>query len=242
VVIGGSALPEPLARAALARGIDVFAGYGMSETAPVLVLAHVPADLGTEDPVTYRCKGGAPIPLVDLRIVDGAGRELPRDGLAAGEVLARAPWCTQGYWKNPEASAQLWAGGYLHTQDIGTIDARGYLKIVDRIKDVIKTGGEWVSSLDLENLVAQHAAVGEVAVVGVPDARWGERPLAVIVLKPGAARDGAAESIRALVAAHAERGAVSKFAVPERIEFVDALDRTSVGKIDKKALRARFVG
>jgi fatty-acyl-CoA synthase len=243
VVIGGSALPEPLARAALARGIDVFAGYGMSETAPVLVLAHVPADLDPNDAdaaVAYRCKGGAPIPLVDLRIVDAAGNTLPHDGVAAGEVLARAPWCTPGYLKNPEASAQLWAGGYLHTQDIGTIDARGYVKIVDRIKDVIKTGGEWVSSLDLENLIAQHAAVGEVAVVGVPDTRWGERPLAVVVLKPGVAPADAAHAIRAHVAAYAERGVVSKFAVPERIEFVDALARTSVGKIDKKALRAQF--
>jgi fatty-acyl-CoA synthase len=131
----------------------------------------------------------------------------------------------------------LWEGGWLHTGDIGTIDRHGFLAITDRIKDVVKTGGEWVSSLDLEDIIAAHPAVAEVAVIGVPDARWGERPLAVVVLKPGGTPDAAA--IQAHVSQRVENGEISKYAVPEKIEFVDIIPKTSVGKLDKKLLRQR---
>jgi fatty-acyl-CoA synthase len=240
VVIGGSALPDALARAALARGIDLIGGYGMSETGPVLVLAQ-PTTKRLADPETERatrCMAGRVIPLVDLRVVDAEMRELPHDGASAGEVVVRAPWLTQGYHANPEASEQLWAGGWLHTNDIGHVDADGYLKITDRIKDVIKTGGEWVSSLQLEDLIARHPSVGEVAVIGVKDERWGERPLALVVPKPGASAD--ADAIRTHLTRYADDGTISKYAVPERIRFVDAIDKTSVGKLDKKALRAKY--
>lgn len=242
VVIGGSALPARLARAALARGIDVFAGYGMSETCPVLTLAHIePALLGEgEAQVAARVRAGSPIPLVDLRVVDGELEDVAHDGVTAGEIVARAPWLTQGYLGNPDASEQLWAGGYLHTNDIGSIGADGALRITDRIKDVIKTGGEWISSLELEEIMRAHAAVREVAVIGVIDEKWGERPMAIIVPASPEADASTAEHIRAHVRSYAERGLISRYGIPERIQFVQALEKTSVGKLDKKALRARF--
>jgi fatty-acyl-CoA synthase len=240
VAIGGSALPKALCKAALDRGIDIFTGYGMSETGPTLTVAQLKKELidSHEAEVNLRTTAGMPVPLVDLKIVDQHMHELPRDGITAGEIVARAPWLTQGYFKNPEASAALWEGGYLHTGDIGTIDPNGYLHITDRIKDVIKTGGEWVSSLDLEDVISQHPAVLEVAVIGVKDEKWGERPMALVVLRAGFKVDVA--TLQAHVLAFAQRGAISKYAVPERIRFVESLDKTSVGKLDKKVLRQKF--
>ena len=150
VTIGGAALPQALARQARDRGVDVFAAYGMSETCPILTLAQLKPhmlDWDEERQLDIRCKTGLPIPLVELRVVDEAMNDLPHDGKTPGEVVVRAPWLTQGYLKDPRNSEQLWRGGYLHTGDIGVIDQEGYLKITDRLKDVIKTGGEWISSL-----------------------------------------------------------------------------------------------
>ncbi len=242
LVIGGSALPRALARELLDRGVDVRAGYGMSETGPIATLSILPPELedGGETEVTYRCRAGRPAPLVNVRILDAEGTPLPHDGQSAGEVVIRSPWLTQGYTDNEAASAALWDGGWLHTGDIGTIDAHDFLAITDRIKDVVKTGGEWVSSLDLEDIIATHECVAEVAVIGVADAQWGERPLAVVVLKAGAFAD--AESIRALVMRHVAAGEISKYAVPERVVFVEAIPKTSVGKLDKKVLRGQFEG
>ena len=240
MIIGGSALPRSLAQAASERGIDIFAGYGMSETCPVLTVAQVKTSLlgDPERALDARTRAGLPIPLVDLRIVDEEMRDVAHDGEAAGEVVARAPWLTQAYFKNPAASEALWAGGYLHTSDIGTIDGDGYLQITDRIKDVIKTGGEWVSSLDVEDLISRHPAVSEAAVIGIKDSKWGERPMALIVLKAGREADKAA--IQKHLGEFARTGAISKFAVPDRILFVDAIDKTSVGKINKKVLREKY--
>jgi fatty-acyl-CoA synthase len=152
--------------------------------------------------------------------------------------MARAPWLTRGYHKNERATEDLWAGGYLHTQDIGTIDGNGYVQITDRIKDVIKTGGEWVSSLELEDIIGQHPRVAEVAVIGVEDAKWGERPLAIVVPRAGIQPEPA--DIKAHIMQHVTRGAIPKYAVPETILFVETLDKTSVGKLDKKALRQKY--
>ncbi|WP_321891711.1 fatty acid--CoA ligase [Burkholderia cenocepacia] len=240
VVIGGSALPRGLVQAAIARGIDVFAGYGMSETCPILTIAQVRtsghADFSQE--LDMRSRTGLPIPLVDLRIVDDEMRDVARDGKTSGEVVVRAPWLTQGYLGNPAESEALWAGGYLHTNDIGVIDSQGYLQITDRLKDVIKTGGEWVSSLEIEDLISRHPAVSEVAVICVKDAKWGERPLPLIVLKPHASADQ--EAIRKHMKEYAIRGVISKYAIPDRVVFVDAIEKTSVGKINKNALRVKY--
>ncbi len=240
LIIGGSAMPRALAQEALDRGVDVFSGYGMSETGPIATLALLPASMrdGGETELTYRCRAGRAVPLCDVRIVDPQMRELPRDGVSMGEVVMRSPWLTQGYLDNPEASRALWEGGWLHTGDIGAIDEAGFLTITDRMKDVVKTGGEWVSSLQLEDILARHPSVSEVAVIGVRDDRWGERPVAVVVAKPGCPQDAAA--LRAHVMVQVEDGVVSKFAVPERVEFVEVIAKTSVGKLDKKVLRAQF--
>jgi fatty-acyl-CoA synthase len=243
VIIGGSALPTGLAEAALARGIDVFAGYGMSETCPLLTLSHVtPAMLKDEsdEGVAMRVKTGLPIPLVDLRIVDHDMNEAARDGKSTGEIVVRAPWLTQGYFKNPEASTTLWAGGFLHTNDIAVIDSHGYLQITDRLKDVIKTGGEWISSLEVEDIISQHPAVSEVAVIGIKDEKWGERPKAIVVLKRDCAETTSAEDLKAFVKTYADRGVISKYGVPQNIAFVDALIKTSVGKLNKNALREAY--
>lgn len=240
VIIGGSALPRGLAQAASERGIDIFAGYGMSETCPVLTVAQVKTSMLDDEArsLDLRTRAGLPVPLVDLRIVDEEMRDVAHDGKAAGEIVARAPWLTQGYSKNPGASETLWAGGYLHTSDIGVIDADGYLQITDRIKDVIKTGGEWVSSLDVEDLISRHPAVSEAAVIGIKDDKWGERPMALVVLKAGFKADKA--GIQQHLSEFASTGAISKFAVPDRILFIDAIDKTSVGKFNKKVLREKY--
>jgi fatty-acyl-CoA synthase len=241
VVIGGAAFPQALARQALEMGVDAFSGYGMSETCPVLTCAHLEPHMEGWDinrQVEVRCKSGRPIPLVDVRIVDDAMNDVPHDGISQGEVVVRAPWLTQGYLKDPASSEALWAGGWLHTGDIGTIDEAGYLKITDRIKDVIKSGGEWVSSLDLEDLILKHPAVAEVAVIGVPDPMWTERPLAVVVRQPDSRLDEA--DIKTHLQAFAVKGIISKYGMPERVVFVDALPKTSVGKLDKKLLRQQY--
>ena len=155
VVIGGAALPVALAQRAMEQGVDVFSGYGMSETCPVLTLAHLKPEMESWDitrQLQIRTKTGRPVPMVQVRDRGRAMNDLPHDGQSPGEVVVRAPWLTQGYLKDAANSEKLWAGGWLHTGDIGVIDKDGYLKITDRLKDVIKTGGEWVSSLDLEDL------------------------------------------------------------------------------------------
>lgn len=241
VIIGGAALPQALARQALDLGADAFVGYGMSETCPVLTLSHLaPEMLGwpVERQVEVRTRTGRPIPLVRLRVVDPEMRDVPHDGRSPGEIVVRSPWLTRGYLKDPASSERLWAGGWLHTGDIAVIDERGYVKITDRLKDVIKTGGEWVSSLDLEDLILGHPGVDEVAVIGVPDPKWTERPLAVVVARAGQRVEEG--DIKARLQDLASRGVLSSYAIPERVEFVDALPRTSVGKLNKVALRQRY--
>lgn len=242
MVIGGSALTQGLAKQALSRGLDVFVGYGMSETCPILTIAHLnteelKGDLDAQIPL--RIKTGQAIPLVNLRIVDGDMSDLLHNNKRTGEVVVRAPWLTQGYLHNPEASAELWESGYLHTNDIGMMDERGTLQITDRLKDVIKTGGEWISSLELESMLTSHPAVNECAVVAVPDEKWGERPLALVVLNPEAG-EVTVEMLREHMMGFVAEGHISRWAVPEQIRFVEALTRTSVGKLNKRALREQY--
>lgn len=240
LMIGGSALSQALAKSALERGIDVFTGYGMSETCPILSVAHVPTEaLGAPlaEQAVLRARTGRPMPLVDLRVVDRDLADLPHDGHTTGEVVVRSPWLTQGYLHNPEASAELWEGGVLHTGDIGYIDAEGFLQITDRIKDVIKTGGEWTSSLQIEDVVAQHPAVADVAVIGVPDPRWGERPRALVTLRPESVGQVSEHDIRNFAARLIESGGISRYGVLLQVQFVEALARTSVGKLNKRAMR-----
>jgi len=241
ILIGGAAMPEAMAIAAQKRGMDLFTGYGMSETCPVLSLAHLDsADLArsVEEQAVIRAKTGRPLPLVDLRIVDPDMKDVAHDGKATGEVVVRAPWLTQGYVAAPEASAGLWAGGYLHTADIGNINPAGYLKVTDRIKDVIKTGGEWTSSLQLEDIIAKHEAVHEVAVIGVADDKWGERPLALVLLKPDHVGQITEHALRNYAAHAIEAAGISRYGVLLQVRFVKTLVKTSVGKMNKRLMRA----
>ena len=171
MVVGGSSLPPALARAAMARGIDVFAGYGLSEAGPTLTASHLkPQHLrGGDEEIRHRVMGGIAAPLVDLRVVNEDMIDAPHDGKTYGEVVARAPWLTQGYLNNEAASEQLWNGGYMHTGDVASIDADGYVQIRDRMKDLVKSGGEWISSIALENII--HGKARREARRGHRDAR-----------------------------------------------------------------------
>ena len=220
------------------RGIDIYAGYGLSETCPVLSFAAVTP--GEEEDVAARVRTGRPLPLVDLRIVDEEMVEQPRDGVSTGEVVVRAPWLNAAYLKDEAASEALWRGGMMHTGDVGHIDAAGNLQITDRMKDVIKSGGEWVSSLALESIASAVGGVGEVAAIGIPDPQWGERPVLLIVGAEGFDQAAVEEALGTVFDAEVAAGKLSKWAVPKDIRFVTEIAKTSVGKIDKKALRARL--
>ncbi|MDO6442290.1 fatty acid--CoA ligase [Marinobacter sp. 2_MG-2023] len=241
MLTGGSAPTQALSAQMADRGINFVTAYGMSETCPVITMVNLKDEeraLPIAEQSAARILAGVATPLVDIRIVDTEGKDVPHDGESVGEVVARAPWLTQGYLKEPEKGAELWEGGWLHTGDVGSIDGNSTLQIKDRIKDVIKTGGEWISTIELENLISKHEAVSEVAVVGVPDERWDERPVATIVVREGA--DVSSDAIKAHLKQFVESGEIAKWAIPERIEFVYEIPKTSVGKINKKLIRSEL--
>ena len=198
--------------------------------------AHL--DSNDSDSVDARVVTGRRLPLVDLKIVDEAMTEQPRDGTSTGEVVVRAPWLNAAYLKSPEATDELWRGGYMHTGDVGHIDEAGNLMITDRMKDVIKSGGEWVSSLELETIASAVSGVVEVAAIGISDPKWGERPLLMVVASDAADRQDISSGITAAIREAISGGSLSKWAMPDDIRFVDEITKTSVGKIDKKAIRA----
>ena len=236
VIIGGAALPQAVAAHAMAAGVDVFAGYGMSETCPIVTISRLRPEMAAWDrdrQIEVRCRAGRPVQLVQIRTVDDAMNDV-----STGEIVLRAPWLTQGYLHDPAASEKLWAGGWLHTGDIGVLTPDGYLKITDRLKDVIKTGGEWVSSVDLEDMLRQMPQIAEAAVIGIPDPKWSERPLAVVVPREGETIEP--EQVREHLMVFVSRGLLSKYGVPERIEIAGEIPKTSVGKIDKKVLRKLY--
>jgi len=242
IIIGGSSLTRSLYEAAKARGIALTGAYGMSETGPLISVAHINDQLraGTEDErVTYRIKAGVPGILVDAAIVDEDGNFLPADGETIGELVLRAPWLTEGYYREPQKGAELWAGGWLHTGDVATLDSMGVIDIRDRIKDVIKTGGEWISSLALEDLCSRHPGIREVAVVGIADPQWGERPFALLVVREGHSVD--AKGLKEHLKPFVELGHINKWAIPHQIALVTEIPKTSVGKLDKKRMRLDIV-
>jgi fatty-acyl-CoA synthase len=244
VIIGGARLPKGLAKAALDLGIQVMAGYGMSETCPVISVSNLKPsmkDYDNEKKSDIVIKTGIPISLVDVRIADPQGNFLPNDGQATGEIVVRAPWFTHGYYRDPEKTGELWSGGWLHTGDVGYLDDQGYIQITDRLKDVIKTGGEWVSSLDLENAISTHDAVQEAAAIGIPDTKWGERPMLLVILKPQFRGDGVTEEVlKQFMKICASEGKIPKYAIPDRYIITEEIPKTSVGKIDKKLIRTMY--
>lgn len=243
IIIGGSAMTEKLCKLAIDKGIDIFTGYGMSETCPVLTLSHLKPHMLTllrEKQIEIRCKTGTALPLTYINLMSDDGKFLPKDGKTIGEVVVRSPWLTMGYYKEKERAEELWRNNWLHTGDLAIMDEEGYLKIVDRAKDVIKSGGEWISSLDLENILTSHEAVLEAAVIGIPDEKWDERPMALIVLKEAYKGKVTVEDIKAFFQKFVDNKSISKWAVPERVEFVESIPKTSVGKLDKKEMRKMY--
>jgi fatty-acyl-CoA synthase len=230
---GGSAAPRVLLERFGERyGLRIVQGWGMTETSPVGGIALPPAGVeeGTPEDLDWRMRSGRVLHGVEMRIIGQDGEELPRDGASEGEIEVRGPWVTGSYHHDP--APEKFHDGWLRTGDVGTLDDRGFFLISDRIKDVIKSGGEWISSVDLENQLMAHPAVLEAAVIGIPDERWGERPLACVVLRPGAKAD-AAELADFLAAT------LARWQVPENWAFVAEIPKTAVGKFDKKVLRAR---
>ncbi len=242
MIIGGSKLTEGLAKAALAQDIEVYTGYGMSETAPIISLTDFslgePEMTAAED-VTRRCMTGKPILMVDAQIWSTSNESVGIGKDNTGELVLRAPWLTQNYLKNDDAGAELWQAGYMHTQDIAYMQPDGYLKITDRLKDIIKSGGEWISSLEIETILSLHPSVSDVSVIGVPDKQWGERPLALIVLKPEC-QETKSDDIKAIAEQAVTRGLIPSYGVPNQFKFVDDLPKTSVGKHDKKRMRELY--
>ncbi len=232
ILSGGSAVSPGLIGAVRDRwGVPVLQGWGMTETSPMCCLSQPPRGATPDEDLAWRSRSGRPVPGMEVRLVDEAGLPVPNDGMTIGELQLRGPWVTGSYYCN-ESPGSYSADGWLRTGDVGSIDPLGYVQITDRSKDVIKSGGEWVSSVDLENRLSLHPAVHEAAVIGVPDARWEERPLALIVARPGCAVDPA--ELRRFLGDQ-----VARFWLPEYWALVDELPRTSVGKIDKKELRRR---
>ncbi len=237
IPIGGSAAPRTLIEKFDKKyGAFMLHAWGMTEMTPLGTVCRLKSDIDArsdEERYAYRSKQGLPVAGVDLRIVDDAGCEQPWDGQAMGEIQVRGPWIIRSYYDNPESADRFTADGWFRTGDVATIDPEGYVQITDRTKDLIKSGGEWVSSIDVETMIMAHPKVLEAAVIAVPHPRWVERPLACVVPKPGVAIDPA-EILEFL------RPKLAKWALPDAVEIIDAVPKTSVGKFDKKVLRERY--
>jgi fatty-acyl-CoA synthase len=233
---GGAAIPRSMVEAFRDKyDLPIVQGWGMTETSPVCGISHPPLGVGpgTVEDIDWRMRSGRVIAGVEMRVVDDAGAVLPCDGESVGEIEVRGPWITGSYHHAP--TPEKFDDGWLRTGDIGWLDDRGFFLITDRSKDVIKSGGEWISSVELENLLAGSPAVLEAAVIGIPDPRWTERPLACVVRRPEAGESGTPAQLARFLA-----GQVASWQVPENWTFIDEVPKTSVGKFDKKVLRARF--
>jgi fatty-acyl-CoA synthase len=234
--LGGAASSPTLVREVEEKlGCACYSGYGLTETAPVLTTARMKAGLDWEGPVRYerQASTGHAIPGVEIRVVDPDGNDVPRDGKSIGEIVARSDGVMEGYWRQPEATAEVMRGGWFHTGDMATMDENGYALIVDRKKDIIVSGGENISSLEVEKALLAHPGIYEVAVIPVPDERWGEVPKALVVMKPG------------VTATEAEvlefcRGGLTHYKCPRTVEFLESLPRTGTGKVLKKELRKKY--
>jgi len=234
VICGGSAVSRGLMESFETRfGLDFKQGYGMTETSPLVATSQAPPGLEGEARWAYKSKTGRVSPMVEIRIVDDAGNELPWDGEVSGELEFRGPWIASAYYGNPEGNDEKFHDGWLRSGDMASIDPEGYIQITDRAKDVIKSGGEWISSVDLENALMAYPHVVEAAVIAKPDPRWAERPLACVVIEDGASVSPAdlKEHLATLVA---------KWWLPEDYAFITEVPKTSVGKFDKKVLRQQL--
>ncbi|HTV45493.1 MAG TPA: long-chain-fatty-acid--CoA ligase [Stellaceae bacterium] len=239
VLSGGSAVPPAMIEAFRRHGIDVRQGWGMTEMSPLGTTATLKAKHTALDPAAQnaiRARQGRPVYGVEMKLVDDNGRIQPHDGASMGELLVRGPWIVRGYFADAPATADaVEPDGWFHTGDMAVIDADGYMQITDRRKDVIKSGGEWISSIDLENAAVAHAEVAEAAVIAVPDARWGERPLLIVMPRPGCRPEP--DALIALLARQ-----FPKWMLPDRVAYIDEMPHTATGKIMKTKLRELFCG
>jgi fatty-acyl-CoA synthase len=236
MLVGGAAMPEALIRTYAKHGAAVTHGWGMTEMSPLGTVSYIKPELqelSADEKFARYATAGVPVPLVGLRLIGNDGSEQPWDGKSVGEIQVRGPFITGSYHEVPPEAEKFTADGWLRTGDVASIDPHGYLRIADRTKDLIKSGGEWISSVDMENRLMAHAAVQEAAVIAVQDAKWGERPLACVVLKQG--KQASAEELRAHLA-----GAFAKWQLPDRFEFLEAIPRTSTGKFWKVKLREMY--
>ncbi len=238
VIVGGSAAPESMIRWFDDRGVELLHAWGMTEMSPigsVSQLKYTLEDADYETQLEHRTKQGILMPGLEMKVIDDDGKEVAWDGEDFGELWVRGPWVTKEYFERPEANAEDFEEGWLKTGDIVTIDDEGYIKIVDRAKDVIKSGGEWISSVELENAIMAHDGVGEAAVVGVPHEKWQERPVAFVVPAAGADTDTLREEIMDLLAAD-----YPKWWLPDAIEYIDEIPKTATGKFSKKDIREEY--
>ena len=238
IACGGSAVPRALSEAYRTEvGVPILQAWGMTETSPLATVCTIRSDHeddGDEALADLRTSQGMPLPLVNLRIADPeTAQPLPWDGITTGEVQVSGPWVASSYYNDERGAGSFTADGWLKTGDVGTVSPDGYVRLVDRTKDLIKSGGEWISSVELENHLMGHPAVAEAAVIAIPSQRWMERPMACVVLKPGATATSE-ELIEWLTPR------VAKWWLPDRLEFIDEVPKTSVGKFSKKDLRERF--
>jgi acyl-CoA synthetase (AMP-forming)/AMP-acid ligase II len=237
-LVGGAAVPEALIRAFAKHGIWIVQGWGMTETSPLATTAVRDDRLPEDERFRRAAMAGVPVPLVELRIRADIGEDAPWDGKTVGEIQVRGPFITGSYHRVPLTEEKFTEDGWLRTGDVAAMDSLGFVRITDRTKDLIKSGGEWISSVDLENALMAHPAIAEAAVIAIPDPKWSERPLACVVWKPGAAI--APEHIADQLGSHLLGHGFAKWQLPDRYEVIDAVPRTSTGKFWKLKLRERF--
>jgi len=236
-LVGGAAVPQALIKAFDKHGIWIMQGWGMTETSPLCTVSYTKAEFAnaTEDEKYRRAAmAGMPVPLVDLRIRDDNGLDAAWDGQQVGEIQVSGPFITGSYHQVPVQADKFTDDGWLRTGDVASVDAAGFVRITDRTKDLIKSGGEWISSVDLENALMAHATIAEAAVIAIPDVKWSERPLACLVLKPGATLDAQE------LGKHLQAMGFAKWQLPDRYELLPQIPRTSTGKFYKLKLREMF--
>ena len=240
-LVGGSAVPESLIRAFARHGVWIVQGWGMTETSPIATVSYQRNELkdaGDDERFRRAAMAGVPVPLVDVRIRTAEGGDAPHDGRTMGEIQVRGPFITGSYHEVPVSDEKFTDDGWLRTGDVATIDELAFVRITDRTKDLIKSGGEWISSVDLENALMAHPQVAEAAVIAIPDEKWSERPLACIVLKPAA--DLVGDRLRDDLGRHLLAHGFAKWQLPDRYEVIEGVPRTSTGKFWKMKLRERF--
>ncbi len=241
---GGMRLNTMLARKAKELGMDICSGWGMTEVYTKVGLQYLKPhmfDWPEDKKIEFLSGTGIAPPFVEQRVIDEKGNDVAKDGKAVGEIVLRAPWLTMGYYKDPEKSEELWRGDWMHSGDMATIDEEESVLIIDRSKDVIKSGGEWISSLTLENLINMHPKVREVAVFGAQSEKWGERPVALLVPKDEHKGKISDAELQQHMTQYVDEGKILKWWIPDRFIFVDEIPRTSVGKFNKKVMRSSYL-